>query len=57
MLSDLAAATAACDVVIEKLASIGEHLYYHQVLYNVKMKDDFANVTKVLRGGKDSTKE
>ena len=57
MLSDLAAATAACDVAIEKLASIGEHLYYHQVLYNVKMKDDFANVTKVLRGGKDSTKE
>lgn len=57
MLSDLTAATAACDVAIEKLSSIGEHLYYHQVLYATKMKDDFSNVTKVLRGGKDSTKE
>ncbi len=54
LLSDFTAATEACDAAIQKLASLGEQLYYRGVIYSTKMKDDFTTVTRILRGTNNS---
>lgn len=53
LLADFNTATQMCDAAMAKLAAIGEQLFYHQVLYSVKMKDDLAAVLKILKGNRD----